>query len=119
MTKIELDHFSVSNGSIFSLNNGGIAIPAGTYIIAASLYVKVNTLANRSIAKGVYIRNNAGTELVGVQDWSHYIAIEGGTAIAPKIVTFTNSDILYLYGRSLNVAGTAYILLLEQHILQL
>ena len=97
---------AVSNGSGFSISNGGIKVAnAGKYRVTASIYI----LGSNATFKGIYVKKNnnstGGTgELMGL----HYPYTASGVQVGPKVVSLEANDVLYLCGRMGGVAGTIY-----------
>lgn len=97
---------AVSNGSGFSISNGGIKVAnAGKYRVTASMYI----LGTNATFKGVYVKkNNNSTGSTGELIGLHYPYTASGVQVGPKIVSLAANDVLYLCGRSGGVAGTIY-----------
>lgn len=97
---------AISNGSGFSISNGGIKVAnAGKYRVTASIYI----LGTNATFKGVYVKkNNNSTGATGELMGLHYPYTASGVQVGPKVVSLAANDVLYLCGRSGGVAGTIY-----------
>lgn len=98
-----------------SESTGGVNIPAGTYLITASVYIQTNSRdssnINNKAHRGVYIKDEIGTELCGSIDGmedSSGCTVSGGVGLAPKIMSFSTSKTLYLYARCQGWNATVY-----------
>lgn len=98
-----------------SESTGGITIPAGTYLITASVYIQTNSIdssnTNKKAHRGVYIIDETGTELCGAMDGMadpNTCTVSSGIGLAPKIMSFSTSKTLYLYARCLGWNATVY-----------
>ena len=115
ITKIKLAQFIKYGADItVSESTGGVTIPAGTYLIAASVYIQLGSkISDNSAGKahrGVYIKDETDTELAGNIDGLYVTdgACSGGVGLSPKIMSFSTSKTLYLCARSQGYVSTVY-----------
>ena len=99
ITKVALTRSLVSNGTGFSISDGGIKVAnAGKYLICGSLYFKTATGVTEG---GVYIKS--GTAFgTAYEQMSNFMPNPNSSAKATgtKIAELAANDIVYLAGRS-------------------
>lgn len=102
-------------GASITVSAGGVTIPAGIYLITASVYIQTtsrdSSTTNNKSHRGVYIKDETGTELCGSIDGMADpggCTVSGGVGLAPKIMSFSTSKTLYLYARCLGFNATVY-----------
>lgn len=103
ITQVQINTLAVARGvdSDFTLSNGGVKCNFDGYIeVCGSVYVSAGS---GTYAKGCYIYKNSAevTSMLLGSD-------SGGRSVAPKIISVSSGDIIYLKGRSNNSGSKLY-----------
>lgn len=103
-TKLTLTGYVVNTNGAFSLSDGGILIPyTGTVIISGGVYILGGSGATKN-ACFVYVYRNGSAQY----SFGSYSPNAGNVSSGMKVLPVNAGDIVYLYARGYDAAGTVH-----------